>query len=75
MVRFSCRQHFLDMFPEAQVAPLVTQATGAPNLDVRLTRSQSGSILDIDFVGGALPVTDGEKRGLVHPIVICTSFS
>ena len=26
---------------------------GAPNLDVRLTRSQSGSILDIDFVGGA----------------------
>jgi len=24
---------------------------GAPNLDVRLTRSQSGSILDIDFVG------------------------
>ena len=28
------------------------QAAGAPNLDVRLTRSQSGSILDIDFVGG-----------------------
>lgn len=26
--------------------------SGAPNLDVRLTRSQSGSILDIDFVGG-----------------------
>ena len=24
----------------------------APNLDVRLTRSQSGNILDIDFVGG-----------------------
>ena len=24
---------------------------GAPNLDVRLTRSVSGSILDIDFVG------------------------
>lgn len=30
-----------------------TPPAGAPNLDVRLTRSQSGSILDIDFVGGA----------------------
>ena len=29
-----------------------SQVPGAPNLDVRLTRSQSGSILDIDFVGG-----------------------
>jgi hypothetical protein len=28
---------------------------GHPNLDVRLTRSQSGSILDIDFVGGESP--------------------
>ncbi|KAL3907098.1 MAG: hypothetical protein SGPRY_010300 [Prymnesium sp.] len=31
-------------------------SSGAPNLDVRLTRSVSGSILDIDFIGG---VTDG----------------
>lgn len=31
-------------------------AASNPSLDVRLTRSQSGSILDIDFVGG---LTDG----------------
>jgi len=30
---------------------MTTPPAGAPNLDVRLTRSQSGSILDIDFVG------------------------
>ena len=34
-----------------------SQASGAPNLDVRLTRSQSGSILDIDFVGGKLQLS------------------
>jgi len=34
---------------------LLTRMT-SPSLDVRLTRSQSGSILDIDFVGG---LTDG----------------
>ncbi|KAL1528953.1 hypothetical protein AB1Y20_010275 [Prymnesium parvum] len=27
-------------------------AAGAPNLDVRLTRSQSGNIVDVDFIGG-----------------------
>lgn len=30
---------------------MATGVPGAPNLDVRLTRSHSGSILDIDFVG------------------------
>lgn len=40
--------------PCADVRPAVCAQTaaGAPQLDVRLTRSQSGNILDIDFVGG-----------------------
>jgi len=32
--------------------PPIMAVAGEPNLDVRLTRSQSGSILDIDFIGG-----------------------
>ena len=35
---------------------------GHPNLDVRLTRSQSGSILDIDFVGGKSPALKEPPR-------------
>lgn len=59
MARVRARMRQLDahhsspLLTRIVIARAWTQVPGAPNLDVRLTRSQSGSILDIDFVGGA----------------------
>lgn len=47
-----CPFQTLPNLGEEQDLMAQANSSGAPNLDVRLTRSVSGSILDIDFIGG-----------------------